>query len=105
MIVPTNGRVMLYQPIRSGDRRDEGIVQRDETVLLMAQVCHVWNENLVSLDVVDSVGRHHFRERVPVVQDGSPYSGDDPYTFHAEWMPCQKGQAAKAEALEAKAVA
>jgi len=38
---------------------------------------------------------------VAIVQDGSPYvAGALPY---AEWMPYQKGQAAKTEALEAKA--
>lgn len=95
-ITPTNGRIMWYHPgTFLGD-----IVQHDKSIGLTAIVCHVWSDHLVNLDVIDSNGNHHSRTSVPIVQDGSPYTvGPSPY---AEWMPYQKGQAAKHDALQAQ---
>ncbi|MCC6172091.1 MAG: hypothetical protein IT481_08685 [Gammaproteobacteria bacterium] len=96
MITPTVGRVMWYRP---GEQLG-ALVQHDAAQPMVAHVCYVWNDNLVNLLVIDHAGVRHARTSVPVVQGGSPYTaGPSPY---CEWMPYQKGQAAKAEALEAK---
>lgn len=99
-IVPTNGRVMLYHPTP----HELGvIVQHDREQPLTAHVCHVWGEDLVNVDVIDSNGRHHARTSVSVVQEGGPYRaeelGGQPYVT---WMAYQVGQAAKYEKLAAE---
>ena len=95
MIVPTNGRVMWYHPMGQPE-----IVQHDVSKPLTAHVVHVWGDHMVNVVVLDSNGTAHPRTSVPIVQDGSPYTaGPSPYL---EWMPYQKGQAAKHDA-EAKA--
>ena len=96
MIKPTVGRVMWYRP---GDYLI-GLVEHDPAQPMTAHVCYVWNDNMVNLLVIDHAGNTQVRTSVPIVQDGSPYTaGPSPY---AEWMPFQKGQAAKTEAAEAK---
>jgi len=86
---------MLYHPKGQSD-----VVHNDITKPLMAHVVHVHNDDLVNLVVFDSVGHMHRRHHVPIVQEGGQYTaGDLPY---AEWMPYQKGQAAKYEAEKAK---
>ena len=91
MIKPTVGRVMWYWPEKS-KRGDQP---------LCALVCYVHDDNMVNLAAFNPDGSNGSTLRVPIVQDGSPYTaGDSPY---AEWMPYQKGQAAKTEALEAAA--
>ena len=91
MITPTVGRIMWYWPVKD-QRGDQP---------LAAIVAHVWGNDMVNLCVFDQNGTPSSRTSVPIVQDGSPYiAGDSPY---AEWMPYQKGQAAKTEALEAQA--
>lgn len=90
MIKPTVGRVMWYWP----DAKYRG----DQP--LCALVIYVCGDHAVNLVVFATDGTPWCALAVPIVQDGGPYSvGDSPY---AEWMPYQKGQAAKAEALEAK---
>ena len=97
MIRPTVGRVMWYHP---GDYSD-GIVQHDPAQPMAAHVCYVWGDHMVNLLVIDHSGGTHARTSVPIVQEGSPYSaGPLPY---AEWMPYQKGQAAKHDAAEKQA--
>lgn len=93
MIKPTVGRVMWYWP-NVKDRGDQP---------LCALVTRVCGDHSVNLVVFASDGTPSDTTAVPIVQDGGPYSiGDSPY---AEWMPYQKGQAAKTEALEAKIAA
>lgn len=95
MIKPTVGRVMWYRP---GDNLQGGMTQHDPAQPMSAHVVFVWNDHMVNLLVIDHAGGIHARSSVPIVQDGSPWSaGPSPY---AEWMPYQKGQAAKAEDLE-----
>lgn len=88
MITPTNGRIVWYTP--STD--DKEIRQHDFKRPLAAQVCHVWGDRMVNLDVTDSDGRHFPRTSVMLLQDDDlkPEGGR-----FAVWMPYQVGQAAK----------
>jgi len=100
MIVPTNGRVVLYTPSRkSGDfDSDAAIVHHDETKPLAAMVVHVWGDRMVNLVVFDSNGTAHGRTSVGLLQDddAKPEGGR-----FCSWMPYQVGQAAKHAADDA----
>lgn len=93
-IVPTNGRIVWYTPeIADFDR---GMVQAGHAPLA-AIVTHVWNDRCVNLTVFDSNGFSHPRTTVTLVQDGDLI---DQHGRYCEWMPYQKGQAAKTQQLE-----
>ena len=94
MIEPTVGREGWYQPHRA----PFGAVLGDQP--FKASVCFVHSDRLVNLLVVDHVGHTYAQPNVILVQDGDVKPTEAPY---AEWMPYQKGQAAKAEALQAQA--
>ena len=94
MIKPTVGRVMWYRP-SAGDMLH---MRQNSEQPFAAHVAYVWNDHMVNLLVIDHVGRTHPVANVPIIQDGSPHTGRLPC---AEWMPYQKGQAAKLGALEA----
>lgn len=96
MIKPTIGRIVWYTPCDS-DRVT--LTQYDPEQKLAAIVTHVWGERCVNLAVFDSNGTVHQKTSVQLVQDGDPCNTLGGY---AEWMPYQKGQAAKTEALEQK---
>jgi hypothetical protein len=93
MIMPSNGRIVLFTPARSEDRP---VAQHDPAQPLAAIVTHVWGERMINLCAFDSNGQPLAFTSVPLVQDGDP----KPEGFFAEWMPYQKGQAAKAEEAE-----
>lgn len=92
MIVPTPGRIVWFRP-HAADRLFIGDVP------LAAMIVRVHSDTCVNLVVWDSSGNAHPRSSVWLVQDGyqAPPEGN-----YAEWMPYQKGQAAKAEALESQ---
>lgn len=92
MISPTNGRVVLFQP----GTMFRG-TQLDLKQKLTAQVVHVFSDRMVNLVVFDSYGAHFQVSSVQLLQDGDTPACD----FWCEWMPFQKGQAAKTEAAEA----
>lgn len=94
MIIPTNGRIVLYHP----SQFDTNVMTVHDSRPLAAIVAHVFNDGLVNLCVFDSNGHPYGRTSVPLHQGDGPCSSS-PY---CEWMPYQKGQAAKAEALEAQ---
>lgn len=94
MIQPTIGRVVWYHPTPG-----ENIVGNDGAQPLAAIVAHVWSDTCVNLAVFDANGASTNRTSVLLVQEGNPVPG----CGYCEWMPYQKGQAAKTEALEAKA--
>lgn len=96
MITPTNGRVVLYHP-----GGFDSITQHDKAKPLAAMIAHVWNDRMVNLIVFDSNGQPHGRTSVPLMQDGD--ATDQPGAY-CEWMPYQKGQAAKTEAAEKNAL-
>jgi hypothetical protein len=93
MIKPTNGRVVWFTPSPASSV----IVQIEKTVPLAAIVTHVYGDRMVNLVVFDSYGAPHSKSSVPLLQDGDerPEHGN-----YCEWMPYQKGQAAKTEAAE-----
>lgn len=63
-----------------------------------AIITHVWSDTCVNLAIFDPNGGHHSATSVRLLQDDDQFEGD----YCCEWMPYQKGQAAKVEALEAK---
>jgi hypothetical protein len=93
MIKPTVGRVVWYRPPHTED-----IPREPDAQPLAAIVSYVWGDRMVNLTAFTANGRPYGVTSVILVQEGDPVPAD----HYAEWMPCQKGQAAKAEALEAK---
>ncbi len=91
MIKPTVGRVVWYYP--AGKNPDAG----DQP--LAALVAHVWSDTCVNLAIFDANGQPYppGHTSILLVQEGSPVPSGGNYCC---WMPFQKGQAAKAEALE-----
>ena len=94
MIKPTPGRVVWYMP---GTER-EALGGGDD--VLAAIITYVHSDRLVNLTVFGVDGTVHPRTSVKLLQDDEmeDYLGQP----HAIWMPYQKGQAAKTEALETK---
>jgi hypothetical protein len=92
MIQPTVGRIVWYHPYQ--DEPKEFVC--DKSDVCAAIIAHVWSDTCVNLAVFDANGNQHNRTSVLLVQDGNPQPD---YGF-CEWMPYQKGQAAKTEALE-----
>lgn len=86
MIEPSNGRIVLFGPEK-----------------LAAIVTHVHSERMVNLCVFSPEGIPIPRTSVPLLQD----EDEAPIGTHSycQWMPYQKGQAAKTEALEKAAAA
>lgn len=106
VITPTVGRKVWYRPSEADLAGNKGMQQYSGQPL-DATVIAVWNDRMVNLKITDNAGRDYVRTSVPLRQDGDPVPGqtDGKGNFHAymhcEWMPYQKGQAAKAEAAEA----
>lgn len=86
MITPTVGRIVWYY-------------EHINAPTQAAIITYVWNDKSVNLAVFDMHGWATGKLNVPLLQDS-----DQPPLGHcyAEWMPYQKGQAAKAEQLEVK---
>lgn len=93
MIEPTPGRVVWYRAGAKDPLRSE---QDDRP--LPAILCWVNSPTSVNLSVFDRSGRTHPRVHVLLVQDDNGNSLTESY---CHWMPYQKGQAAKTEALAA----
>jgi hypothetical protein len=94
MIKPTIGRVVWYHPHSFQASADFA-----PTPICAAIVAFVHSDHCVNLAVFDANGNSHSRTSVTLIQDGAEPSEGGNY---CEWMPYQKGQAAKAESLEAK---
>jgi len=92
MIKPTPGRFVWFSPSPT----DAGL-RFDPQQPLAAIVAYVWNDRLVNLSVIDQNGTHHNRSSITLLQEGDEPPEDRAF---AVWMPYQKGQAARAEALE-----
>ena len=90
MIKPTCGRIVFFTPHKNDQTPHSGVP-------LAAIIVYVHSDSMVNLTVFDAFGRIHARPSVPLLQegDGKPVDGG-----YAEWMPYQKGQAAKTEQLE-----
>ena len=92
MIEPTVGRVVWYRP-DSYDRAKMAVKDNDP---LVGHVVAVWSSNMVSLAVFDANGELHQRTSIVLRQP----EDEAPDGAFCEWMPYQKGQAAKTEELE-----
>lgn len=95
IIKPTVGRVVWFHPstvIGSTDFSPPAAGQP-----LAAIVAAVLATGELNLTVFDAVGNPHSQTLVPLVQEGEDVPANG---YYAEWMPYQKGQAAKTEALE-----
>lgn len=94
MITPTPGRIVWYRP--SEYDRVQMCINDDQP--MAATVAYVCSNRMVNLTVSDHAGQTHGRTSVVLMQgDGRDLAGASPY---CEWMPFQKGQAAKTEQLE-----
>lgn len=93
MIKPTIGRVVLVHRPQS--------INRDQPE--PALVSFVWSDICINVGGFDANGQPFSATSVELLQDdvAAPTDG----RVYAEWMPYQKGQAAKTEALEAAAKA
>ena len=96
-IDPTVGRVVWYH--RGARAGFTGHHYEDQP--LAAHVAYVNADGTVNLMVVSAHGVPFGVMNVPLVQDGEPVPADAEFSAGwAEWMPYQKGQAAKTEALQ-----
>ncbi len=89
MIKPSVGRVVIFR---------NGASPHEEFAAVVAKV---HGDRCVNLMVVDSIGNTAPRQAVTLLQDDDSPAG---LPFWCEWMPFQKGQAAKTEAAEANAL-
>lgn len=96
MIKPTVGRVVWYWPTLQ-DVSALKLAYSDTEQPLAATVAYVWRDDLVNLSIVDQNGMPFARTSVPLLEDMLRPAGG-----YAEWMPYQKGQAAKTVEMESK---
>lgn len=97
MITPTVGRQVWFWP--SKDKVAEMQPAFDRTQPMAATVTWVWDDRRVNLAVLDQNAKPYPMIGVKLLQEGdAPAEGES----YAEWMPYQKGQAAKAEADKAE---
>lgn len=90
MIQPTVGRVVWYWPTGPSP------VEQPWPAL----IAHVWDDRCINIGGFDNYGNPFARMSVQLLQDD-----DAPHVPQGQccsWMPYQKGQAAKTEALEKK---
>lgn len=99
IIKPTPGRVVWYWPSQQ-EIDAKAIAYFDQTQPLAATVAYAWHDRMVNLSVIDQDGAQFRRTSVTLLQEGGerPHTSEGPF---AEWMPYQKGQAAKADATAA----
>jgi hypothetical protein len=96
LIKPTVGRVVLFM---AGAAVLPGFAKPSEGEPCAALVARVWSDRCVNLSVFDANGvPFHFTSVKLLQEDDVAPEG----LMHAKWMDYQKGQAAKAEQLEAK---
>lgn len=99
-IIPTVGRVVYFTPAAVDD---QSIIPDWQSGVCAALVTAVHNQNCVNLTVFDASGNQYARCSICHV---STVSADDDVKKYDtwDWMPYQKGQAAKTEELEQKLV-
>lgn len=103
-IKPTEGRIVLFCPTQ------EYIAQRGFQAVshhepMAAMIAYVHPSGLVNLSVTDHHGRQHGVQNVQLLQSADDAKFDSEGRLikgYCTWMPYQKGQAAKTEALESK---
>lgn len=90
MISPSIGRIVWFWPAK--EPHEPKVEQPNAAI-----VAYVWHDRMVNLTVFDSNGNSRGETSVVLLQDDDL---PNEYGRFASWMPYQKGQAAKAEALE-----
>jgi hypothetical protein len=90
VVKPTVGRVVHYFP-SPWDYRDGQMVKHDEQPFA-AHIAYVHSDTMVNLAMFDHNGRPFHRTSVEINVPGA----------RAQWMDYQKGQAAKADKLQAE---
>lgn len=90
MIAPSIGRVIWFHPSKSDTSLDY-----DRKQPLAALVAYVHSDRCINIGGFTANGVPFSRTSVRLLQDGeeAPENG-----YYAEWMPFQKGQAAKHDA-------
>ena len=91
-IKPTVGRVVWY---RKGTHEDLATIGDQPAAAI---ITGVWSDTCVNLVVFDANGDRHGRTSVLLLDENM----ERPLGTFCEWMPYQKGQAAKTEAVEAE---
>lgn len=99
MIEPTPGRIVWFYP----DVNDGRTLSATGPRPLAAIVARVIHERCVNLTVSREDGTTFGAQNVTLLQDGFTLS--DAERAYAEWMPFQKGQAARFEAAKTEAPA
>lgn len=95
-ITPTVGRVLHFFPtVDYMASRKQAFNNTAQP--LAAVIAYVHSDTMVNLTVWDQNGEQFSVCSVPLVQEGSDVIVG---SFYAQWMPYQKGQAAKTERLE-----
>lgn len=87
MISPTIGRVVLVHRGKS-DQAEPALVS------------YVFSDRMINVGGFDRNGAPFQATSMQLLQDDDKPTNPD---YYAEWMPYQKGQAAKTEALQAEA--
>lgn len=97
-IKPTVGRVLHFFPSTTY-MQGRKLAFNDPSQPLSAMVAYVHSDTMVNLTAWDQNGLQFGVCSVQLIQEGdlTPLG-----SFYAAWMPFQKGQAAKTEALESK---
>jgi len=86
MIKPTVGRVVLVHQSGRSDQPEPALIT------------YVWNDRLINVGGFDHNGKPFANTSLRLLQD----EDEQKFGVHASWMPYQKDQAAKTEALEAQ---
>lgn len=94
MISPTLGRIVWFTP-QNQKRLVDYDIMPDSSGMCAAMVVAVHSDRCVNLAVFDANGAHHAVTSVTLLQDDDVKPADGRC---CEWMPYQKGQAAKSEA-------
>ena len=103
-IKPTEGRIVLFCPTQQHAEwlRLNVISLHDP---MAAMIAYVHPSGLVNLSVADHLGHQYGVQNVQLLQNADDAKFDSEGRLlesYCTWMPYQKGQAAKTEALESK---
>lgn len=91
MIRPTVGRVVWFYPSKAADAPDP-------LQPFAATIAYVHSDRCVNLSYLDHSGQQYAATSVPLADQAELVT--TPTGYYCEWMPYQKGQAAKTEQLE-----
>lgn len=93
IINPTVGRIVWFR--FSEFARESGFARHRDGQPYAAIITRVWSDTCVDLTVFDADGAAHSRTSVVLWQgEGVPFQSS-----YCEWMPYEKGQAAKADSV------